>query len=122
MNATRVEESMRLLRRLETLLCEERVALACGEFARAAEATREKEKVIDGLRKLDLAGHEETADDAASFMERLSARQAENVSLLREMVDAVGKELSGLRARRNSLRVYGERPYTGGAAYLNGQA
>lgn len=119
MNAAMVEESMFLLRVLETLLTEEREALARGELARAAEATRKKEKVIARLRELDLKGLGEEARKAASAMEALSAGQEKNISILKDMVSGIEKELSGLRARRKSLRAYVERPLDDGAAYLN---
>lgn len=111
---------MRLMREFEELLGEESAALESGDLARAAAATFKKEKLIARLRELDLEEFGEAARDAAGAMEALGARQDENASLLRSMAQRVGEELSGLRARRNTLRAYGKPPSAGGAAFLNG--
>lgn len=122
MKAARIEECMRLLREFEALLGEESEALAGGNLARAAAATFKKEKVIARLRELDLEELGEAARNAAGTMEALGAKQEENATLLRTMAQRVGEELSGLRARRSTLRAYGKPPSAGGAAFLNGRA
>ncbi len=122
MNVVRVEECMRLLREYEALLEEERGALISGDLAGAAKATQRKDAVIARLRDMDMQGMREDLSEPLAALEALSARQAENASLLREISSRLGEELAGIRARRRTMRAYGGRPPTGGAAFLNGTA